>query len=96
MLETPGFVGATNFCCLGKGGCDRSGGPHVGDQQRDDYHFASMDLLCHQSSNHQQQCSCLRQKTNQEQQEFKEIFRNIKKGELTTIQHHEVGSQRSK
>jgi hypothetical protein len=96
MFESPGFVGVTNFHCLSKGGCDHSYGPHVGDQQQKAYNFASMDLLCHQWSNCQQQCSCLRQKINQHRQEFKGIFRIIKKMELTTILRHEVGSKKSK
>jgi hypothetical protein len=92
MFKSQRFVGVTNF---GKRGSERSDGPHVGDQQQG-YHFASMGLLYHQWTNLHQQYSCVHQKSSQQLQDFKEIFRNIKKVELTTILRHEVGSKRSK
>jgi hypothetical protein len=86
MFETQSFVSVKKFCCLGKGGSAHSGGPHVGDQQQEDHHFASMDLLYRQGSDNQQ-----RQNTNRNQhQKFKGIFRNIKREELTTKARHEV------
>lgn len=90
MLEYPSFVSVRNLYCFGKDGCDSGGGPHVGDQQKKDHHFASMDLLCHQWSQCQQKCRSLRHKRIQQVHLFKGIFGNIKRDELTAGLRHEV------
>jgi hypothetical protein len=84
------------LCCFGKEDCDRGGGPHVGDQQKEDYHFSSMELPYHQLSQYQQKCRCLHHKIFEHLQLFKGIFRNVERDELTAGLRHEVVCGKSK